>query len=97
MRDTTMTAITTAPPRNEAEPGRVSVHDIMISEPHPCRRGFFRRIYARVEVANTGSYFVWRQIDENGLPMTDAERAFASEDAALDDAVKSLNGVAVTF
>jgi hypothetical protein len=39
---------------------------------------------------------VWRQIDENGLAMSDAERAFPSEDSALDDAVKQLNGVAVT-
>jgi hypothetical protein len=68
----------------------------MITEPHPCRRGFFRRIYAKVEVSNTGSYFIWRQIDEHGLPLTDAERAFDSEDAALDDAVKRLNGMAVT-
>lgn len=73
-----------------------AVHNIMVTEPHPCRRGFFRRLYARVEVSNTGDYWVWRQIDENGAPMTDAERAFPTEDAALDDAVKQLNGVAVT-
>lgn len=73
----------------------MGVHDIMIKEPHPCRRGFFRRIYARVEVSNTGSYWVWRQIDENGLPLTDAEHAFESEDSALSDAVRRLNGSAV--
>lgn len=72
------------------------IHNIMITEPHPYRRGFFRRLYARVEVSNTGEYWVWRQIDETGAAMTDAERAFGSEDAALDDAVKQLNGVAVT-
>lgn len=74
----------------------VSVHDIVITEPHPCRRGFFRRIYARVQTSSNGSYWVWRQIDENGLPLTDAERAFDSEDAALNDAVQRLNGVGVT-
>ncbi len=74
----------------------MSVHNIMITEPHPCRRGFFRRLYARVDVSNTGEYWVWRQIDEHGQPMTDAERAFPTEDSALDDAVKQLNGVAVT-
>jgi hypothetical protein len=73
----------------------VGVHDIVITEPHPCRRGFFRRLYARIQTSNTGEYWVWRQIDENGLPLTDAERAFESEDAALNDAVRSLNGVAV--
>ena len=73
----------------------VGIHDIMITEPHPCRRGFFRRVYARVQTSNTGDYWVWRQIDENGLPLTDAERAFATEDAALSDAVSRLNGVAV--
>jgi hypothetical protein len=73
----------------------VGVHDIMITEPHPCRRGFFRRLYARVQTSHTGEYWIWRQIDENGLPLTDAERAFESEDAALSDAVDSLNGVAV--
>lgn len=69
----------------------------MITEPHPCRRGFFRRLYARVEIAHTGEYWVWRQIDENGLALTDAEQAFASEDGALNDAVRRLNGVAVAF
>jgi hypothetical protein len=73
----------------------VGVHDIMITEPHPCRRGFFRRLYARVQTSNTGDYWVWRQIDENGLPLTDAERPFDSEDAALSDAVRSLRGEAV--
>jgi hypothetical protein len=29
------------------------------------------------------------------LPLTDAERAFDSEDAALSDAVRTLNGEAV--
>jgi hypothetical protein len=69
----------------------------MITEPHPCRRGFFRRLYARVEIAHTGEYWVWRQIDENGLALTDAEQAFDSEDGALSDAVSRLNGVAVAF
>jgi hypothetical protein len=73
----------------------LGVHDIMITEPHPCRRGFFRRLYARVQTSNTGEYWIWRQIDENGLPLTDAERAFDSEDAALSDAVRSLHGEAV--
>lgn len=73
----------------------LGVHEIMITEAHPCRRGFFRRLYARIQTSNTGSYWIWRQIDENGLPLTDAERAFETEDAALSDAVRSLNGVAV--
>ena len=73
----------------------VGVHDIMITEPHPCRRGFFRRVYARIQTSNTGEYWIWVQIDEHGLPLTDAERAFATEDAALSDAVSRLNGVAV--
>ncbi|MFO1113139.1 MAG: hypothetical protein U1E38_03495 [Rhodospirillales bacterium] len=73
----------------------MGVHEIMITEAHPCRRGFFRRLYARIQTTNTGSYWVWRQIDENGLPLTDAERAFETEDAALSDAVRNLNGVAV--
>jgi hypothetical protein len=82
--------------RNEKGDIAVGVHDIMITEPHPCRHGFFRRIYARVQTSDTGEYWIWRQIDENGLPLTDAERAFETEDAALSDAVRSLNGVAVT-
>ena len=75
----------------------MTVHDIMITEPHPCRRGFFRRIYAKVAVSNTGSYWVWQQIDENGAVLTDAETAFPTEDAALSDAVQRLNGAAVAF
>jgi len=75
----------------------VGIHNIMITEPHPCRRGFFRRLYARVEIAHTGEYWVWRQIDENGLALTDAEQAFETEDGALNDAVSRLNGVAVAF
>lgn len=75
----------------------MGIHNIMITEPHPCRRGFFRRLYARVEIAHTGEYWVWRQIDENGLALTDAEQAFESEDGALSDAVRRLNGVAVAF
>lgn len=73
----------------------MGVHEIMISEPHPCRRGFFRRIFARVQTSNTGEYWIWRQVDENGSPLTDAERAFDSEDAALSDAVRRLHGEAV--
>lgn len=73
----------------------MAVHNIMITEPHPCRRGFFRRLYAFVEVSDAGDYWVWQQVDENGLPLTDAERAFDSEDAALSDAVQALNGQAV--
>lgn len=73
----------------------MAVHNIMITEPHPFRRGFFWRIYARVKVENTGDYWTWRQIDETGMPMTDAERAFESEDAALSNAVEALNGIAV--
>jgi hypothetical protein len=73
----------------------MSVHNIEVMEPHPCRRGFFRRLYARVEISRTNDYWVWRQVDENGMPMTDAERPFASEDAALSDAVSQLNGTAV--
>lgn len=75
----------------------MGIHNIMITEPHPCRRGFFRRLYVRVEIAHTGEYWVWRQIDENGLALTDAEQAFDSEDGALNDAVRRLNGVAVAF
>lgn len=75
----------------------MSVHDIMITEPHPCRRGFFRRIYARIQVSNAGQYWVWRQIDEHGLPLTDAERPFDTEDAALNDAIQQLNGSAVAI
>lgn len=73
----------------------MAVHEVKITEPHPCRRGFFRRIYAWVETVNTGQYWVWRQIDENGFPLTDAEHAFANEEAALDDAVRQLNGVSI--
>ena len=75
----------------------MTVHNIMVTEPHPCRRGFFRRLYALVEVSNAGEYWVWKQVDENGLPLTDAERAFDSEDAALSDAVAALNGQAVAI
>ena len=67
----------------------------MITEPHPCRRGFFTRLYARVKVENTGAYWIWRQIDETGAPMTDAGHAFDSKDAALSNAVERLNGQAV--
>lgn len=75
----------------------MAVHDIMITEPHPCRRGFFRRIYARVAVLNTGAYWVWQQVDENGKALTDADTAFETEDAALSDAVQRLNGAAVAL
>jgi hypothetical protein len=73
----------------------LSVHDIEVVEPHPCRRGFFRRLFARVEVTRVDGYWVWRQIDEKGTPLTDAEKVFATPDAALDDAVKKLNGIKV--
>lgn len=73
----------------------MAVHDIMITEPHPCRRGFFRRLYAKVETSCDKGYWVWRQIDENGIALTDAERAFESEDQALSDAVYRLHGLAV--
>ena len=75
----------------------MSVHDIMVQEPHPCRRGFFRRLYARIETANNGEYWFWRQIDELGYAISDAERAFVSEDEALDDAVRTLNGISVAL
>ncbi|MBK8175685.1 MAG: hypothetical protein IPK66_10595 [Rhodospirillales bacterium] len=75
----------------------MSVHDIMITEPHPSRRGYFHRLYARVQILSSGEHWVWRQIDENGVPLTDVERFFDSEDAALSDAVERLNGVAVAF
>jgi hypothetical protein len=86
-------------PETDDDSGDLSVgtHEILITEPHPCRRGFFRRLYARVEVTDTGDYWVWRQIDENGIALTDAEHAFETEDAALNDAVRQLNGVAVAF
>ena len=61
--------------RDKEESLFVGVHNIMITEPHPCRRGFFRRLYARVDVSHTGQYWVWRQIDENGLAMTDPASA----------------------
>ena len=34
-------------------------------------------------------------VDERGIPLTDAERAFRTEDAALNDAVERLNGVSL--
>ncbi|MCW5700865.1 MAG: hypothetical protein KIT00_13605 [Rhodospirillales bacterium] len=73
----------------------MSIHNIEVLEPHPCRRGFFRRIYARVNVHNTQGYWVWQQVDEHGKTLTDAAQAFDSPDAALDNAVKSLKGIAV--
>jgi hypothetical protein len=73
----------------------MALHEIKVTEPHPCRRGFFRRVYAWIETVDTGAYWVWRQIDENGFPLTDAEHAFCSEEAALDDAVQQLNGVSI--
>lgn len=73
----------------------MAVRNILITEPHPCRRGFFRHLYAKVETRRDNGYWVWRQIDENGFALTDEERAFDSEDAALSDAVRSLNGEAV--
>lgn len=73
----------------------MSLHNVEITEPHPCKRGFFRRIYARVETSRENDYWVWRQIDLDGHPVTDAERAFPSEDAALSDAIHRLNGAAV--
>ena len=73
----------------------MSLHNVEITEPHPCRRGFFRRIYARVETSNDEGYWVWRQVDHNGHHVTDAERAFSSEDAALSDAIDTLNADAV--
>jgi hypothetical protein len=75
----------------------MGLHEIIISEPHPCRRGFFRRVFARVETSHTGNYWVWRQVDENGVPLTDADQPFPTEDAALNDAVRRLNGEAVAF
>lgn len=72
----------------------MAVRKILVSEPHPLRRGFFRHLYAQVETSRDDGYWVWRQIDENGRPLTDAERAFDTEDAALDDAIKRLNGEA---
>ena len=75
----------------------MTVHDVMITEPHPCHRGFFRRIYAKVEIGFNGDYWTWRQVDENGLPLTDADASFGSEDAALSDAVVRLNGQAVSI
>lgn len=81
--------------RGKAVDRHLGIHNIMITEPHPCRRGFFRRIYARVQVAHTGDYWVWRQIDETGSFLTDAEQAFETEDGALSDAVNRLHGEAV--
>ena len=73
----------------------MAVHEIMFAEPHSCRRGFFRHLYARVETHHTGQYWTWWQVDERGIPLTDAERAFRTEDAALNDAVERLNGVSL--
>jgi hypothetical protein len=73
----------------------MAVHEIMVAEPHSCRRGFFRHLYARVETHHTGQYWTWWQVDERGIPLTDAERGFRTEDAALNDAVERLNGVSL--
>ena len=65
----------------------MAVHEIMVAEPHSCPRGFFRHLYARVETHHTGQYWTWWQVDERGIALTDPERAFRTEDAALNDAV----------
>ena len=73
----------------------MGVHEIMVAEPHSCRRGFFQHLCALVETYHTGQYWTWWQVDESGIPLTDAERAFRTEDAALNDAVERLNGVSL--
>ncbi len=73
----------------------MTVRKILITEPHPCRRGFFRHLYALVETSKQNGYWIWRQVDENGHSLSDAERAFETEDSALSDAVQALKGEAV--
>ena len=45
----------------------MAVHEIMVAEPHSCRRGFFRHLYARVETHHTGQYWTWWQVDERRI------------------------------
>jgi hypothetical protein len=73
------------------------VHEIVFSEPDPSRRGLFRRLYARIETSFNGTYWMWRQVDENGYYLSEAEKAFGSEDEALNDAVFRFNGIAVAI
>ena len=73
----------------------MTVRTILVSEPHPLRRGFFRHLYALVKTERQNGYWVWQQIDEHGHTLSDAERAFPTEDAALSDAVNALKGEAV--
>jgi hypothetical protein len=75
----------------------LAIHDIMVYEPHPGRRGFFQRLYARVETSTMDEDWVWRLVDEVGNAMTDADKTFPTEDAALNDAVERLNGAAVVL
>ncbi len=75
----------------------MAIHEIMVFEPHPGRRGFFQRLYARVQVSPLDDEWVWQLIDELGNTLTPAERTFSTEDAALNDAVERLNGTAVVL
>lgn len=67
-------------------------HTMVLSEPHPAKPGFFSRYFAIVDVAMSGTSWIWRQVDDARKYVGNASTAFPTEDAALGDALAKLNG-----
>ena len=67
-------------------------HTMILNDPYPTRTGFISKYFANIDVAMSGSSWIWRQVDDSGNYVGSASSPFATEDAALDDALKQLNG-----
>lgn len=67
-------------------------HTMVLTEPHATKPGFISRYFAVVDVSMSGTSWSWRQVDDAGKPVGTLSGAFATEDAALDDALAKLNG-----
>jgi hypothetical protein len=67
-------------------------HTMVLTEPHPTKAGFISRYFAIVDVAMSGTNWFWQQVDDDGKHVGNASAAFAKEDAALDDALATLDG-----
>ena len=68
---------------------------LQVSEPHPKVTGAYRHYYVVVDVAMTGSDWVWRQVDYNGAAgafVGNVSSNFPTETDAISDAARVFGG-----
>lgn len=65
---------------------------MILSEPDSAHAGFMRRYYATIDVAMSGTYWLWRQVDAHGNYVGTVSAQFSTEAEALQDALSQLGG-----